>query len=68
MADLALFIFARGRTRKRTNVQAAGRVRVTTDPPLPVELNGELAGMTPVEISVEDEALKIMVPQSFDDD
>lgn len=68
IADLGLFILARGRTRKRTNVQAAARVRITTVPPLPVELDGELAGMTPVEISVAEEALKIMVPRSFQDD
>lgn len=68
MVDLGLFILVRGRTRKRTTVQAAVRVRVTTDPPLPVELDGEPAGMTPLEISVADEALKIMVPQTFHDD
>lgn len=68
VANLGLFILARGRTWRRTTVHAAARVRVTTDPPLPVELDGEPAGMTPVEISVAEEALKIMVPQSFQDD
>lgn len=67
MVDLGLFILARGRTRKRSPVHAATRVRVVTTPSLPVELDGEPAGMTPVEVSVAAEALRIMVPSSFQD-
>lgn len=65
LVDLGLFILVPGRTREPTRVQAAAQVLVTTYPPLPVELDGELAGMTPLHFSVAEEALKIMVPQSF---
>lgn len=68
LTDLGRFILARGRPWKRTRITAATRVRATTDPPLPVELDGELAGMTPMEFCVAAEALKIMVPTSFRDE
>lgn len=65
--DLGLFMLARGRTRRRLNFRAATRVRIVTEPPLPVELDGELAGVTPLEISVAAGALRILVPQAFSD-
>jgi YegS/Rv2252/BmrU family lipid kinase len=66
--DLGLFMFARGRTRRRLNFRSATIVRIVTEPQVPVELDGELAGATPVEISMAAEALKIMVPLGFQDD
>ncbi|MBU6512718.1 MAG: YegS/Rv2252/BmrU family lipid kinase [Betaproteobacteria bacterium] len=68
LADLGLFILARGRTRTRTRIEDAAWVRVDTDHSRPVELDGEVCGMTPMEFSVAEEALKILVPQAFLDE
>lgn len=40
-------------------------MEVQTDVPLPFQLDGELAGTTPVEFRVEPRALKVIVPQQF---
>lgn len=39
------------------------RVRVVTDEPLPVNLDGEIAAATPAEFSVERNALRVAVPR-----
>ena len=39
-----------------------GRVRVETEHPLDVYADGEYVGHTPVEISVEGAALRVVVP------
>ena len=38
-------------------------LRVETDPPLPVNLDGEIRMTTPVEFSVEEGALRVLVPE-----
>ncbi|RAY11727.1 diacylglycerol kinase [Actinomadura craniellae] len=43
------------------------RVHVETDPPLGVEADGELRGRTPVTIVMRANALRVLVPQSFED-
>jgi YegS/Rv2252/BmrU family lipid kinase len=40
---------------------------VTTDPPLPLDLDGEVRGTTPVHISLVPQALRVLVPQTFVD-
>lgn len=46
----------------------AGRhVRVVTDPPMPVELDGETVATTPLDITVDRNALLVVVPHSFRD-
>ncbi|MCP2336372.1 diacylglycerol/lipid kinase family protein [Actinomadura rupiterrae] len=42
-------------------------VRIATDPPLPVDVDGEIRGRTPVEIRLLGNALRVIVPQSFID-
>ena len=39
-------------------------IRIETDPPRPTQADGELLGMTPVEINVEPGALKLLVPRT----
>ncbi|MFC4909772.1 diacylglycerol/lipid kinase family protein [Actinomadura gamaensis] len=42
-------------------------VRIATDPPLPVDVDGEIRARTPVEIRLLGNALRVIVPQSFND-
>ncbi|MEV4259546.1 diacylglycerol kinase, partial [Spirillospora sp. NPDC049652] len=42
-------------------------VRIETDPPLPVDVDGEIRGRTPVSIRLLGNALRVIVPQSFHD-
>lgn len=67
LVDLGLFILAPGRISYGPRFRSATRLTVHTEPALPVELDGEPGGTTPVELSVAAEALKILVPHSFDD-
>ena len=38
-------------------------IRIETDPPRPMQADGELLGLTPVEIRVEPNAVRLLVPQ-----
>ncbi|GAA0558218.1 diacylglycerol/lipid kinase family protein [Actinomadura livida] len=42
-------------------------VRIETDPPLRVDVDGEIRGRTPVSIRLHGNALRVIVPQSFGD-
>jgi YegS/Rv2252/BmrU family lipid kinase len=42
-------------------------VGVDTDPPLPVDVDGEVRGSTPVTISIAAQALRVVVPERFVD-
>jgi YegS/Rv2252/BmrU family lipid kinase len=42
-------------------------VRIATDPPMPVEVDGEIRGRTPMTIRLLGNALRVIVPQSFVD-
>ncbi|WP_018657959.1 diacylglycerol/lipid kinase family protein [Actinomadura flavalba] len=42
-------------------------VRITTDPPTSVDVDGEVRGQTPVHIKLHGNALRVLVPQSFVD-
>jgi diacylglycerol kinase family enzyme len=39
-------------------------VRLETDPPLAVNIDGELVARTPQDFSVADDALKVLIPQA----
>ncbi|MFD0691647.1 diacylglycerol/lipid kinase family protein [Actinomadura fibrosa] len=43
------------------------RVEIATDPPLRVDVDGEIRGRTPVSIRLRGNALRVIVPQSFVD-
>lgn len=43
------------------------RVDIETDPPMPVDVDGEIRGRTPVRIRLLGNALRVIVPQSFND-
>ncbi len=40
-------------------------VHVETDPPMPVDVDGEIRGRTPVRVSLLPNALRVMVPRDF---
>lgn len=40
------------------------RIRIETDPPRPMQADGELLGLTPVEIFVEPSAVRVLVPRA----
>ncbi|MFG2005313.1 diacylglycerol/lipid kinase family protein [Spirillospora sp. NPDC048911] len=42
-------------------------VHIATDPPLPVDVDGEIRGQTPVTVKLLGNALRVIVPQSFVD-
>lgn len=48
------------RTRRMKHFQAS-RVRITADPPLPVQIDGEMQGTTPLEAEVIPRAVKLVV-------
>lgn len=48
-------------------INTSHEVRVTTDPPLPVDVDGEIRGRTPVTIGLLPNALRVLVPHTFDD-
>jgi diacylglycerol kinase family enzyme len=46
---------------------AARELRVATDPLLPLDLDGEVRGSTPVSITLLPEALRVLLPPTFVD-
>ncbi|WP_173095025.1 diacylglycerol/lipid kinase family protein [Actinomadura verrucosospora] len=42
-------------------------VEIETDPPMRVDVDGEIRGRTPVTIRLRGNALRVIVPQAFDD-
>jgi diacylglycerol kinase (ATP) len=55
------------RTLARKGHLTGERIEVETDPPQPVEIDGETVGHTPVSLSVARNALLILVPAGFHD-
>lgn len=51
----------------RTPFLTADKLSLETDPPLDLDIDGEIRGRTPVEISLEANALRVMVAPSFRD-
>ena len=54
----------RHKTRALRNLRAE-RVRLTADPPLPVQIDGEIMGATPLTAEVLPGAIEIVVPASY---
>lgn len=52
----------------RKGYLTAKEFTVTTDTPLPVDVDGELAGFTPIHVQVTADALRVLVPLNFLDD
>ena len=46
----------------------AARLRVETDPPMPVSIDGEIGARTPLDVAVAPNALYAMVARAFQDD
>ncbi|WP_308207871.1 diacylglycerol/lipid kinase family protein [Actinomadura madurae] len=44
-----------------------GEVEIETDPPLRVDVDGEIRGRTPVSIKLRGNALRVIVPRTFTD-
>ena len=55
------------RSRADSRFLSTDRLRVATDPPLPLDLDGEVRATTPVHITLLPQALRVMVPPSFVD-
>ena len=51
----------------RTRFLTAGEVWLETDPPLALDVDGEIRGRTPVRIALEANALRVMVDTGFPD-
>jgi diacylglycerol kinase family enzyme len=46
----------------RVAADYAGHIRIEADPPAYVEAEGELAGLTPIEVTIIPQALRIAAP------
>ncbi len=66
----SLLLMALGRPRTLTDVNSTSvqRARLTAVPPQDVELDGEVRARTPVDLSIDLEALKVVVPKAFPSD
>jgi len=60
------FLFLRRPGLPGTHHFTAARVRIDTDPPLQLMVDGESTVLTPAEISIAPRALKVMAPRSSD--
>lgn len=60
-----LIPFFLGRSKKGTKVVRAQKITLDADPPLPVQIDGDSYGTTPVTISLEHHALQAIVPQAY---
>lgn len=55
------------RTHAEPAFLAAGEMTLRTDPPLPLDIDGEVQGSTPVRITLAPNALRVMVAAGFTD-
>jgi YegS/Rv2252/BmrU family lipid kinase len=55
------------RSLREEAFRVADEVHITTDPPLKVDVDGEIRGRTPVTVRLLGNALRVIVPQSFVD-
>ncbi len=53
---------------ERKGYLTASEFFITTDVPLPVDVDGEVSGHTPLHVKVTAQALLVLVPQNFADD
>lgn len=68
LASIISFGLKRKRTVRAENFVVTRKARLVTKPPRRVELDGEVKATTPIDISIAPNALKIIVPKSFEDD
>ncbi|WP_347813998.1 diacylglycerol kinase family protein, partial [Actinomadura sp. KC06] len=57
----------RWRTLEEDAFLTTAHVEIETDPPMPVDVDGEIRGRTPVSIRLRGNALRVIVPQAFPD-
>jgi diacylglycerol kinase family enzyme len=55
------------RSLREDAFRTTAEVQIETDPPLRVDVDGEIRGRTPVSIRLRGNALRVIVPQTFDD-
>ncbi|RKS69006.1 YegS/Rv2252/BmrU family lipid kinase [Actinomadura pelletieri DSM 43383] len=55
------------RTLAENAFLTTGHVEIETDPPMQVDVDGEIRGSTPVSIRLRGNALRVIVPQTFVD-
>jgi YegS/Rv2252/BmrU family lipid kinase len=55
------------RSLREEAFRVTGEVHIATDPPLKVDVDGEIRGRTPVTVRLLGNALRVIVPQSFVD-
>lgn len=67
-ASLRHILTGRRRRLAEDAFLTAGEVYVETDPPLPVDVDGEIRGETPIRVSLLPNALRVIVARSFHDD
>ena len=48
----------------RVRIIRGQQVRIETDPPRPMQADGELLGLTPVDIHVEPNAVRVLIPKA----
>lgn len=66
-ATLRLVLTGHRRTVSEDAFLLTDKVEVETDPPLPIDVDGEIRGRTPVTISLLPNALHVLVDQDFED-
>ena len=67
VATLRHILTGRRRTLTDAPFLATDALRLETDPPLPLDIDGEIRGRTPVRISIVPNALRVMVTPDFPD-
>jgi YegS/Rv2252/BmrU family lipid kinase len=66
-ATLQHVLTGRRRTLAAAPFLATSELRLETDPPLPLDVDGEICGQTPVQVRIDPNALRVMVPTDFVD-
>lgn len=67
VASAAQAVLGPRRDLMRPMFTSARCIRVQTDPQLPVDIDGELRGLTPLTVTIAGEALRIFAPADFVD-
>lgn len=65
--SVVLMAYGRPRTLQEQNYMTGQQFSIVTNPSRDIEMDGEVRARTPAEFSVAPEALKILVPQEFED-
>lgn len=64
---LRLLLRSRPRTLREGEFLLTNRARITTEPPQDVELDGEVRARTPIDVTIDRNALRVVVPAGFVD-